>query len=636
MIGWSFPPNNHGQVVGLNDAGIETFKDDIFKSLAREVNQNSCDARDASGMGPVEVHFDCHEQPISIFPMSESFLATLDACKSYWSQDPRSSRFFQRATELLQSPTIRILRISDYNTTGLTGSKQDRHSNWLNLIKSAGVSNKAASAGGSFGIGKNAPFACSELRTVFYGTKDIEETVAFQGVAKLVTHLNGDGDQTQGIGYYGDTQRNTPIFDLHKVDEFYRRTDIGTDLFVMGFCADPDWEERVIKSVLESFFLAIYHQTLVVHVGDIIINDRTLPELIDRYVREDSLCLSGAYYDALKTDRSHYFRLPDFKGMGELELRLLPGKGYPKRVAMVRATGMKIYDKGHFRTPMRFAGVLIAKGDRLNEFLRSIEPPSHNSWEPERYEDDRPYAHSLVKEIYTWIKEMVREVAASDEEEEMDAAGISQYLPDDPGEEPPFPDQEEGDGTRHEEGQVEIRNHYSEPPYPAISLPSVVSEVASDPEGDQGGLQEDGSRTSQDSDPDAGAGTGRLPNDTGDPAMGLDEEGKRSANVRKPIEIHNLRIYRCDSKTGTYRVSFTPTCTVTAYLRLRIMGEVGHEPALVSSAAMILGNKFDNGLEVVDSQRIGPIQMQSGVKVVLAVTLTGAPRCALEVVIDEN
>lgn len=177
MIGWNFPANNHGQVVGLNDAGIETFRDDMFKSLAREVNQNSCDARDASGMGPVEVHFDCYEQPISIFPMSESLLDTLNACRSYWSHDTRSSRFFQRAMELLQSPTIKILRISDYNTTGLTGSRQERDSNWLNLIKSAGVSSKVALAGGSFGIGKNAPFACSELRTVFYGTKDVEGTL---------------------------------------------------------------------------------------------------------------------------------------------------------------------------------------------------------------------------------------------------------------------------------------------------------------------------------------------------------------------------------------------------------------------------------------------------------------------------
>ena len=42
---WRFHHNNYGQGVGLNEGGIETFKDNPDASLAREICQNSIDAR---------------------------------------------------------------------------------------------------------------------------------------------------------------------------------------------------------------------------------------------------------------------------------------------------------------------------------------------------------------------------------------------------------------------------------------------------------------------------------------------------------------------------------------------------------------------------------------------------------------
>ena len=56
-IGWNFPANDDGQENGLNDPGIETFKDHPLSSLAREVLQNSSDAADGSNK-PVQVHFE--------------------------------------------------------------------------------------------------------------------------------------------------------------------------------------------------------------------------------------------------------------------------------------------------------------------------------------------------------------------------------------------------------------------------------------------------------------------------------------------------------------------------------------------------------------------------------------------------
>ena len=36
-IGWNFPNNNNGEIVGIGEAGIETFKGSLFSSLIREI-----------------------------------------------------------------------------------------------------------------------------------------------------------------------------------------------------------------------------------------------------------------------------------------------------------------------------------------------------------------------------------------------------------------------------------------------------------------------------------------------------------------------------------------------------------------------------------------------------------------------
>ena len=73
-----FPANDDGQENGLNDPGIEAFKDNPLASLAREGLQNSSDAADSSGK-PVEVHFVRLEIPSSEFPGCADFKKTLQA-----------------------------------------------------------------------------------------------------------------------------------------------------------------------------------------------------------------------------------------------------------------------------------------------------------------------------------------------------------------------------------------------------------------------------------------------------------------------------------------------------------------------------------------------------------------------------
>jgi hypothetical protein len=173
VIGWNFPPNNYGKKDGLNDSGIETFKGVPYESLAREVIQNSLDATRKELGAPVQVHFELHHVPRNIFPCADSFIDILKACKSEKPDHEETQKFFSAAISLMEKEELSVLKISDYNTTGLLGSSGSGNINdWENLIKSSGSSDKGSGKGGSFGIGKNAPFVCSRLRTVCYSTLD--------------------------------------------------------------------------------------------------------------------------------------------------------------------------------------------------------------------------------------------------------------------------------------------------------------------------------------------------------------------------------------------------------------------------------------------------------------------------------
>ena len=209
-VGWNFPLLDGGREGGINDGGIEHFRANHLASLAREICQNSLDAKDQFKSVPVKVLFNLEHLSQDQFPGCEDFRRTLEACAEYWENrnDEKALRFFSGALNIVREVKIPFLRISDFNTTGLLGAEREG-SDWHNLIKAVGVSEKGTGKGGSFGIGKAAPFACSGIRTVFYSTLDKEGVRAFQGVARLVTHRSPlrKGQATQDTGYFGKKRR---------------------------------------------------------------------------------------------------------------------------------------------------------------------------------------------------------------------------------------------------------------------------------------------------------------------------------------------------------------------------------------------------------------------------------------------
>ena len=428
-IGWNFPSNNFGKIMGISESGIETFRGSLFKSLAREICQNSLDAR-ADFSKPVHIEFsltDVDKRNICGFTELNK---AIELCRDYWNENEKTLKFFNNAIKICNKEKIRVMRISDFNTTGLPGSKEFKSSPWQNLVKSSGVSDKCGGSGGSYGIGKSAPFACSDLRTVYYSTLDNEGIKAYQGVANLVSFKLEDkifkkGEVTQGTGYFGEKSDNSAVEQTLSFDQFVRN-ECGTDLFILGFIESDEWKDEITKSVLEGYLISILNNDISVKVGDILIDNLHLDELMEKYKSEISLTYN--YYQVLISKDTIHIE-ENFHDLGKISLYVLIHNDFQRKVLMARKNGMKIFDKKNISSTIQFAGVCVLEDEKINSYFREMETPQHNDWEPDRH-SNRKEAKKMKTALFKFIKEKIISIGKETVTDEMDAIGAGEIIPD--------------------------------------------------------------------------------------------------------------------------------------------------------------------------------------------------------------
>lgn len=405
MRKWRFLSNQNSTIVGINDAGIETFTANMNRSLVREMIQNSLDAVIDDCSDPVEVEFVKFDLPTEDIPDFEEYKKAIIKCKESNVNEPDALKFFDNAEKLLSGNNVSVLRISDHKTKGLEGADTcKKGTSWSRLVKESGSSNKNQGSGGSFGIGKAAAFACSDLRTVFYSSKDLKGVVSNFGVAKLISFENEvAGDWTTGIGYYSEDEKFVAINELASFDSNYSRNDSGTDIYVFGMHDNNDFEESFIKAVLLDFLVSIVKKKLVVRVQDEVIDSSTLPNYMSKlnpHGDEEIKNLLEYYHiltshdpsvKVIKLNSEIYGKLYGFKDE-ECTLYLKEGENLNRKIMITRRAGMRIYEQNRISGSIDFTGVLVIEGDNMNEAFKRMEVPSHDAWEPGRVRgEERKY-----------------------------------------------------------------------------------------------------------------------------------------------------------------------------------------------------------------------------------------------------
>ena len=575
MAKWKFPSNGHGEIKGIGDSGLETFRGTPIKSLAREICQNTLDA--GCG-GTVEVEFYCFSLSPSLVPGSSELRKVFDKCIEFWKNQKSkiTKEFFEEAIEKIDSYKISMLRISDFNTTGLKGSKKDLNTDWTNLTKSSGVSDKGGTAGGSFGIGKFAPFACSSFSTVFYNTYDTEEVVASQGVSRLVTFRDDDGETTQGIGYYGN-ERNTPVYESLDLDPNFSRVEVGhgTDIYIAGYKFSGDgWKNDIIVSIIDDFLGSIWNERLVVHVGEQVISKKTLPDLMGIY-SDQITGYADKYYKVLTSNKTEWFQT-DFMNYGIIKLGLLIGPEMHRKVAMLRKTGMKIMDRGNISGYIPFAGIMLIEGERINNILRKLENPQHTKWELER-SNNPVMAKNIIKGLNDYIKECLEKLAQNSADEQLDAEGVGEYLPDD-AEDVEESGKEETVSNRVKEIETKhaIRKHNSG---------SESSNDRTEKEDRVGKTDGEGGKLGYSN------VEGKITNHSPRPPKDADHQfgGSEPIPSYKEIKAENIRVLCQNKLEGRYLIMLTPRSTAKGYLDVFLTAESGSYTAPIISASLVSG-----------------------------------------------
>ena len=421
---WIFSNLGSSDKVGVNESGIGIFKRQPYKGLAKEILQNVTDAKNPELPDeiPVRAKFELIYVDLEDIPGHERLREVIHKCSEYYSDgdDGEKLRSIRDAADKYFSgdTKVPVLKISDYNTTGLRGVKEETGSNWTGLVRERSATNKSNASSGAFGVGKFAPYNFTSVRTVLYSTKTINDEYAFQGKAILTT-FKEDGKNKQNIGLFADkdSENFDAVFDVNDIAPVFRRTETGTDIFVLGFVKEDEdtWVEQSAISVIEYFFYSIYRGKLEVEIRDgekrVEITQNNLGEMItfyEKYCKEhmaDDTAFkftAPSYWRLLQDSRHKIIKAPfeyNGKSMGNYELYLLTGDDVvEKKVLEMRQAGMKIREDCAFRIPMNFTAIFIATGegaasqdpkDNISSFLRKCENQAHDDWAADEYKEEK-------------------------------------------------------------------------------------------------------------------------------------------------------------------------------------------------------------------------------------------------------
>ena len=613
---WYFASTGGGRRDGFNDSAREHFEGAHEHFLAREIIQNSIDAR-LSEDEPVKVVFELKKAILNDIPGLGELRDYFGLAKDYATDQEGAAEFYDSALATLARSQILFLRAGDYNTRGLDGVDDDTGSNWARLVLMEGASSKKGVGGGSYGIGKNAAFVASALRTVYYVSRPDDEQVVFAGKSKI-SSFKIDDDVKQGAGQYGYERLDKPGVTSVRQDKdianFFKRTERGTDIFIAGYRpTEDDWRNKLKESVLKNFWAAIHSGDLIVEfLGEDedaeVINASTLRTYLDEYKDTEDNALP--YYLAMTEIQPIEKEL---NHLGLVKLYVKVGDDLPRKVVMMRQPRMVVKAKRVYTLHENYAAVFICDNDKGNSILRDLEPPAHSEWDENRKEGK--YKNAII-EMDRFIRETMRAMNPQIDDQPEDIPGLSRYLWDieerDDRANLNAPNGDNTDKTTDTESPREVGASEDE----SNKLPKQTQSQ---------NLAVVNSSHGTESPVPGNSGSGRP----GGGGSGGEPGGNSS---RMDTESFTFRSFVTKVSSGLeYHVVINPLRDAQGSIRLMAVGEDGEYPVDVNSAIDEQGNSLE-----INESMINGIKLTKATPYKLAVKLNSGRRYALGVESYEN
>lgn len=591
-----FLPNDANEKEGLSNGDIELFRDDPYASCGRESGQNS---RDASVGRPVKLTFDIIKLKPGELPFGDTLATTIEQCLAQSKRDADHEKlvdFFTQAKRILSGRTIDILRIEDYSTTGLSGPPDEDDTPFHALVKSSGVSRKeSGTSGGSFGIGKNASFAVSDLQTVLYSTiyeADGQMHFAAQGRTRLVSHRDTRGRPCRATGYWGSSPGFRAITDKSLVPHWMRRTSKGTSIFCVGFRTHEHWSERIAYSIIVNFFAAIHRGDMVFEIngGAIQINHQSLERLFQlasiRSAAEEAghlqdLELSEAMYQTFISSSATTHKL-SIKDMGQMSLRILVKDGMPKRVGIIRNGMLITTGLGNFGDKLeRFRGArdfvaVLEPADSANEassLLKRLENPKHEGFSAERLSDPekRKKAETAMRSLAQLLRETISSETTAETSDEQAIEELAEFFATPP-----------SDASKAGKDATESPDDFNYSLVAEADRPNDRSRHGKVNANSGGRLR-------------AGRKKKRL-GDSDGPGTGKGHGGTNQANQGESIALANVRNLRNSKRPAERTIFFTPSASGLVVLQLSAPGISA--PEVLNVASTTRGSTHDGRLQL--------------------------------------
>lgn len=438
----------NANIIGPKNANMQYFSGDYLTridTLVRETIQNPLD-NPISKNKPIKIIFKQRKIKISDIPKSEVFPETMDALlKTLYTYKESETGLIQgyidyytKALDSLGNGQINVLQISDYNTTGLKGSRHDMKSNLGRFLGGDGVFDDGSAGGGSGGLGKYAPFMVSDLGFCFYSSLNKEKEYIYYGWGKYFTHKIGKNEYTGEINIGGGNNdvmtRKSPL----KEGFLSERRKKGTDVFALGFSMpnreEIIWEEEIIKAVIRNFFGAIFDKKLIIEVETFenkinYIDSKTILEHLNLFdktslKRKGDLIPEGLTVEAVKTySNGKVFKssIYDTPILGECVVKIQQDDNYSRNFTFMRGPRMHIYKEKISAGDVNFSGVFICKTEKGNKELRRLEDSHHKNW---KFNIDTQ-GRKIKKEIMTFIEKCINKVATFENPDEFSISGAS-------------------------------------------------------------------------------------------------------------------------------------------------------------------------------------------------------------------
>lgn len=385
---------------------LERFYDLGISGLVRENIQNSLDGKIPGETEPVIVTIKTGKVNKNDIPGLDNIKERIECLVGHNSYTKETIEHMQNK---MNQDEVDYISFEDYNTKGLRGAKNGQsyrpEDKWGIYAYNKGVhseeedSTLEKSRGGSHGIGKIASNAASELHMMYFANCDDEGDKHLGGTVQLIEHKYKD-KYYRSTGYFTDIKKienNEERFYPYEntFSEIFKKDTRGLKIIIPFLREQFNNEVDIIKSICDSFFIAILENKLEVIVNDKNINSKTIKKYIEnkKYYNQDISEMkeefTPLYLSTYTKKKPMQVTIEDTKEKYNFNLYFNYDESIPKgRVAIIRTIGMKIEDKkvkGNVNKP--FNAVLIPDSTKEDAFLKSLENESHTQLSFEHIKD---------------------------------------------------------------------------------------------------------------------------------------------------------------------------------------------------------------------------------------------------------